>query len=168
MRLFETEQKYRVKDPKAVRCALKKLKAKKIVSGREINEFFDRQGTLSKRKIALRLRRFGKEVVLTLKGPKLASRFTKRMEVETLADYEPVKTVLRLSGFKVIRKYEKHRELYRLGEASIVLDHLKKFGWFLEIEAPSRTIAKLERKLGLQYSDREKKSYLHMLFGWKH
>ena len=97
MKLFEIEQKYRVKDPKAVRVLLKKFGAQKIAGGPEKNEFFDRQGVLSSKKIAMRLRRFGKEAVLALKGPRIRSRFTKRMEIEAPVDYGPVKTILQLS-----------------------------------------------------------------------
>ncbi len=168
MKYFEVEQKYRIQNPKRVRSLFKKLDAKKIAAGSESNEFFDRKGSLSKRKIALRLRRFGNKAVLTLKGPRLRSKFTKRMEIETPVDYKSVKTILGLSGFKVARRYEKKRELYLLGKCAVVLDHLKKFGWFLEIEGGPKAIAKVERQLGLKKNDREKKSYLHMLFGWKH
>ena len=168
MKLFEIEQKYRIKNPKMIRALLKKLNAKKIAGGREINEFFDRQSSLSKKKIAMRLRRHGKKAVLTLKGPRQASRFTKRMEIETPVDYSLVKTILQLSGFKVIRHYKKNRELYRLGKSRVALDHLLKFGWFLEIEGDIRQIARLEKQFGFKESDREKKSYLHMMFGWKH
>lgn len=168
MKSFEIEQKYRVKNPMQIRAILKELGAKKIAGGSETNEFFDRQGSLSRKRIALRLRRFGKKATLTLKGPRLRSRFTKRPEIEAPADYQPIKKILRLSGFRVIRRYQKDRELYRLGKALITLDWLRKFGWFLEIEAQAGVIARLERKLQLGRADREKRSYLHMLFNWKH
>jgi predicted adenylyl cyclase CyaB len=168
MKLFEVEQKYRVKEPKAIRALLRDLGAKKIAGGVETNEFFDRDGDLGKRRVAMRLRQFGKKAVLTLKGPRLKSRFTKRMEIETQVDLRPLKTILQLSGFKVVRRYEKQRELYRLGKSLITLDHLKRFGWFLEIEGTAAAIAGLEKRLGLSARDREQRSYLHMLFGWRH
>ena len=168
MKFFEVEQKYRIGDPKAVRALFKKVGARKISGGLEENEFFDRNGLLGARKIALRLRRSGKKATLTLKGPRLRSRFTKRLELETPVDHGPVKTILQLSGFKVVRSYKKKRELFRLGKCFVTLDRLRKFGWFLEIEGPVSAIAGFERKLGLKKSDREKKSYLQMLFGWRH
>lgn len=168
METFEVEQKYRLRDPRAVRSFLRKTGARKIAGGIERNEFFDRQGALGKRKLALRLRRFGKKTMLTLKGPRLASRFTKRMELEAPVESGPVRKLLGLAGFKVVRRYQKNRELYRFGKCLVALDWLDRFGWFLEIEGATRDIAAVERKLGLEKTDRENRSYLHMLFGWKH
>lgn len=168
MKLFEIEQKYRIRDPKAVRTLFKKIGAKKIFGGSESNEFFDRNGILLKKKMALRLRRFGKYATLTLKGPRVRSRFTKRMEIEEKIDYGPLKAILLLSGFRVVKSYEKMRELYRLGQAIITLDFLRKFGWFLEIEGRPQVITQFEKRLGLSHADREERSYLQMMFGWKH
>ncbi len=56
MKSFEVEQKYRVQDPKAIRVLLKKIGARKISGGAESNEFFDREGSLRRKKMALRLR----------------------------------------------------------------------------------------------------------------
>lgn len=164
MKSFEVEQKYRIKDPKAIRALLKKIGAGKISGGFESNEFFDREGSLGRKKMALRLRRFGKRATLTLKGPRLRSRFTKRLEIEETVDHEPLKTILLLSGFRVWGSYGKKRELFKLGRATIALDFLKKFGWFLEIEGRPQTIALFEKKLGLSRADREEKSYLQMIF----
>ncbi|HOW58311.1 MAG TPA: class IV adenylate cyclase [Candidatus Omnitrophota bacterium] len=169
MKFFEIEQKYRLADPKPVRAILKKLGAKKISSGAESNEFFDKDHFLKKQKIALRLRRSaGKKATLTLKGPRLASKFTKRMEIETPVDYRATKSLLRFLGFKVHRQYTKNRESYKLGRAMVTVDYLEKFGWFLEIEAQPREIARLAKEIGLRQKDREGKSYLQMLFNWKH
>ncbi len=168
MAFFEIEQKYRIKDPKAIRVLLKKIGVRKITGGFETNEFFDHSDALRKKKTALRLRRFGKQTTLTLKGPRVPSRFTKRMEIETKVDYRSLRTILLLSGFRAVRGYKKKRELYKLGKAIVTLDLLKKFGWFLEIEGRPRVIANLEKKLGLSPVDREKRSYLQMLFHGKH
>jgi adenylate cyclase class IV len=48
------------------------------------------------------------------------------------------------------------------------VDFLKRFGWFLEIEGEPRSIRAIEKKLGLGDGDREERSYLQMLFQWKH
>jgi len=169
MRFFEIEQKYRLKDPAKIRAILKKLGAKRIASGVEANEFYDHGNFLGKQKVALRLRRFGKgPAVLTLKGPRIKTRFTKRMEIETPVDYASAKALLEFLGCQVLGQYSKRRELYKLGKASVTVDFLEKFGWFLEIEGASQLIGKIEKKLGLQSKDREERSYLKMLFQWKH
>lgn len=165
---FEIEQKYRLKDPAKVRAILRKMGARKITGGIETNEFFDRGKELRGKKLAMRLRQFGGKATLTLKGPRLASRFTKRMEIEAPVDYRSLKSILGLAGFKVVMRYKKKRELYRLGRSLITLDHLPGFGRFLEIEGQPQAIQRIEKKLGLARSDREKKSYLQMMFGYRH
>ncbi|HOW88019.1 MAG TPA: class IV adenylate cyclase [Candidatus Omnitrophota bacterium] len=168
MGFFEVEQKYRLKDPSAARQVLKKIGARKIASGLEQNEFYDCCGVLCRKKTALRLRKFGKgPAVLTLKGPKLKAHFTKRMEIETPLDPAAAKAILGILGFRLWKRYAKHRELYKAGGALITLDFLKKFGWFLEIEGNPSAIRKFEKKFGFGSADREKRSYLQMMFGWK-
>jgi predicted adenylyl cyclase CyaB len=168
MRFFEIEQKYRVKDPKRVRAVLKKIGARKIAGGVETNEFFDRGKQLKQKRLAMRLRKYGKNATLTLKGPRLKARFTKRMEIETPVDHVLMRNILRLAGFKVVMHYKKERELFRLGKSLITLDWLPGFGRFLEIEDQPQAIQRIEKKLGLVRADREERSYLQMLFKWKH
>lgn len=168
MSFFEIEQKYRLKDPAKVRRTLKKIGALKIAGGIETNEFFDRGKQLRNKQLAMRLRQFGGKATLTLKGPRLKSRFTKRMEIEAPVDYRPLKTILGFAGFRIVMHYKKERELYRLGKNLITLDRLSGFGWFLEIEGRSLAIKRIEKKLGLTRADREECSYLQMLFGYPH
>ncbi len=168
MEFFEIEQKYRLKNPAKVRAFLRKFGARKIAGGSETNEFFDQGKQLREKRLALRLRQFAGKATLTLKGPRLASHFTKRMEIEAPVDYRSLKKILGLSGFKVVMRYKKERELYCLGKSMITLDRLQGFGHFLEIEGQPQAIRGIEKKLGLQPRDREKRSYLQMMFGWKH
>jgi predicted adenylyl cyclase CyaB len=166
---FEIEQKYRLKDPAKARALLKKMSAQKIASGLELNEFYDKDDFLKKRRVALRLRRFGDgPATLTLKGPRIRSKFTKRMEIETPVEYATAKEILRFLGCRVRRQYSKKRELYKLDKTVVTVDFLKKFGWFLEIEGQPRAIQSIEKKLRLTPAEREERSYLQMLFNWKH
>jgi len=152
-----------------MRALLKKMGAEKIASGVEQNEFYDRGDFLKKQKVALRLRRFGAgPATLTLKGPRIRSGFTKRMEMETPIGYTTAKEILRFFGCRVSRRYSKKRELYKLGKTAVTVDFLGKFGWFLEIEGRPQAIRKIEKQLGFVHADREERSYLHMLFNWKH
>ena len=167
MKLFEIEQKYRLKDPERVRWALKRMGARKIAEGSETNEFFDRGRKLREKRLAMRLRKYGGKAVLTLKGPRLKSKFTKRMEIETPIECATAKEMLHFLGCQIWRQYSKKREVYKLGKTIVTVDFLKKFGWFLEIEGQPRAIGKFEKKLGLRVSDREKRSYLQMMFGWR-
>lgn len=169
MGFFEIEQKYRLKDPSGIRMILKKIGATRIASGVEVNEFYDRDGFFRKQKFALRLRRFGRgPATLTLKGPRIKARFTKRIEIETPVSPAVAKAFLKFLGCRVWRQYSKRRELYKLGKTVITVDFLKKFGWFLEIEGQPRSIRAIGKELGLRSKDREERSYLQMLFQWQH
>jgi len=90
------------------------------------------------------------------------------MEIETPIDPMVAKAFLKFLGYRVCKRYSKRRELYRFGKTLVTLDFLKKFGWFLEIEGRPKAIKSIEEKLGLIRQDREEKSYLQMLFRWKH
>jgi predicted adenylyl cyclase CyaB len=169
MSFVEIEQKYRLKDPAKVRALLKRMGAKMITRGVESNEFYDKSSFFKKKKVALRLRRFGNgPATLTLKGPRIRSKFTKRMELETPVEYATAKEILRFLGCRILSQYSKKRELYKLGKTTVTVDLLKKFGWFLEIEGQPRAIQSIEKKLKLTPTDREERSYLQMLFHWKH
>jgi predicted adenylyl cyclase CyaB len=169
MGFFEIEQKYRLKDPARIRTILKKIGATRLGSGVEANEFYDRNSFFRKQRFALRLRRFGRgPATLTLKGPRIKARFTKRVEIETPVDFAAARAFLNLLGCRVLRRYSKKRELYKLGKTIVTVDFLKKFGWFLEIEGRPQSIKMIGKKLGLRDKDREERSYLQMLFQWKH
>lgn len=165
MKFFEEEQKYHLKDPSRVRFLLKKNGARLVAKGFESNEIFDKNNFLKKRKTILRLRQFGGKAILTLKGPRLPARFTKRLEIETPVSYAAAKMILGFLGCRVIMQYSKRREIYHLGTVVVTIDFLPKFGWFLEIEGTPQRIAKVAQNLGLRSSDREEKSYLQILFG---
>ena len=162
MKKFEVEQKYRISDPAAFRKKILSLKAKKISNGHEENEVFNLKPF--KKPGILRLRKKdGGKGVLTFKGPRLRSRFKKRLEIETPVDYKNARMIFELLGWKPACFYSKTREEYRVGKAFVTLDYLKKHGWFAEIEAPAVVIPVLERKLGLTRADRENRTYLEIL-----
>lgn len=164
MPTFEIEQKYRCRNLTAFRARLLRLKPRLIKKGSELNEFWDLNGRLAKQKTVLRLRKHGKTAELTLKGPRLKSRYTKRIELETPVEFAPARAIIQALGFKLAMKYSKKREVYRLGKLMVVLDSLSGLGQFVELEGMPKDIAKAESKLGLKTSDREERSYLQMLF----
>jgi adenylate cyclase class 2 len=163
--MFEVEQKYRVRNPALVRRRLKALKAKQLGDGHEKNELWDLGNLVRKKSSVLRLRTFDGKGFLTFKGPKLKSRFKKRVEIETAVDPKAVRTMLTLLGFKVVARYEKRREEYLLGKAHVTLDVLSGIGWFVEIETAAGQIEKMARQLGFSKKDREERSYLEMVYG---
>ena len=165
---FEIEQKYRISKPENLRRRLRALGARRFRTGLEHNEFFDWQGRLRRKRLALRLRRFGgSSGVLTLKGPRRRSRFTKRLELETKVHYDAARSILAQLGFRSWARYTKRREAYAIGQGVVTLDRIAGRGWFLEIEGRPRAIERLERNLGLRPLNREERSYMEMLFGYK-
>ncbi len=167
MQSFEIEQKYRCRSLAALRAKLRRLKARFVKKGSEVNEFWDLDGMLATKKTVLRLRRHGKTAELTLKGPRLKSKYTKRVELQTPVDFLPTQAILKSLGFSLSRKYSKKREVYYLGRVLVVLDSLPKIGNFIELEGSVRDIERAEMQLGLKREDREERSYHQMLFSLK-
>lgn len=165
---FEIECKYRISNPAAARKQIAKLKARLIHSGFEQNEFYDQKKSLLKRCYSLRLRLHpdgtGK---LTLKGPrqKAAAAISKRIEIETPVHFRDTRKLLLGLGYAKVFAYRKKRATYRLGNCEITLDQVPGLGHFMEIEASSRQIKMLEKKLGLKPEQAEERSYLQMLLG---
>ena len=169
MKTFEIEQKYRIQDPARVRNLLRRLGAKKIRAGSESNELFDLHEMLRSQASILRLRRHGnaRAGILTFKGPQLKGPYKKRREIETPVDWAAARALLKAAGFQAVAGYSKRREEYSLRQAHVTLDHLTRFGWFLEIEGKPAQIAVLEKKLGFSKKNREERTYLEIL-GTRH
>lgn len=161
MKSYEVEQKYRIQNPGDIRRKLKSLKARKISSGVESDEFYDEKNRLYQQRSILRLRQTAEgKGLLTFKGPRLKSRFKKRVEIQTAVDHKAAQVILQLAGFECRARLQKRREEYRLGSAHVTLDHLRGIGWFVEIEAAARQIPLIAKKLSLK--SREDRSYLQM------
>lgn len=168
MKHFEIEQKYRIKDPSKIRVLLRRLCARKIHSGNEYNELYDFNGQLRANRSILRLRQWGKKALLTFKGPRLKSKYKKRVEIETVVNFKSTRFLLQQLGFRLIARYRKKREEFRLGPAAVTLDYLSKVGWFVEIEGRPKNIEVAARKLGLSNKDVEPRSYLQILYpSWR-
>ncbi len=167
MRSFEVEQKYRCVNLPAVRKKLIGFKAHLINQGFEQNEIWDVAGKLARKKSVLRLRRHGKVVELTFKGPRLKSKYSKRIEFQSPVEYEPTKAILTALGYRISKKYSKKREVYRLGRLVATLDSLPRLGSYVELEGSVQDITRVAAQLGFREKDREERSYLAMLFNQK-
>lgn len=146
-----------------MRKRLRKLGARRISAGDESNELYDdRNGTLLKTGRILRLRCCAAKGLLTFKGPREPGRHKKRREIETSVDFRAMKAILKDLGYRIVQTYQKYREEYEVGDAHVTIDRLSGAGWFVEIEAPSRVISRIERQLELGPGDREERSYLEL------
>jgi adenylate cyclase class 2 len=131
---------------------------------REINVLFDRvDGRLKAAGSVLRVRRYGGRWVLTYKGPSTyrgAVREREELELE-VADGEVLAAVFAHLGLEPDLRYEKDREVWRLGSVEVVLDHTP-LGDFVEIEGREADILRAAAALGLDPADAVRGSYVRL------
>ena len=167
--MIETEIKFKLDNPNAIRKKLKEAKAILEGSFFQKNFVFDTPDKKLKRKGGrLRLRIEGKKAMLTLKGKKMKSRFKKRPEINL--PVEDAKTALELLkelGFKKEWTYEKKIKYFRLGKAIVTIDQMPVVGCFLEIEAEPKQIEKTAKLLGLNLKDGIKEGYVSLFKEFK-
>lgn len=183
----EREIKLQVRDVKALKKALARLKAKPASTGsgrvHEQNVIFDTpQGGLAKHGQLLRIRTETPEaksrksktprVVLTFKKPALAAEgdgrgHKVREEIETdVRDAAALQSIFEGLGMSGWFKYEKYRTTMKLPAAAkwakelmIELDETP-IGTYLELEGPAEAIDRAARELGYSRQDYILKSYL--------
>jgi adenylate cyclase class 2 len=164
--MIETEVKIRISDLKATS---KKL----LESGCQVTRDFYREwntlydyadGRLEKKHQALRLRRAGKKVFLTFKGPPLKSRsFKIRQEYESeIKNLRSFKKIMKELGLRPVFEYRKKRMLLKMGRVKICLDETE-VGNFLELEGKRSDIVKLAARLGYCRKDFIKLDYVQMI-----
>jgi adenylate cyclase class 2 len=117
---------------------------------------------------AIRLRRSGDSCILTYKGPRNPGIFKTREEIESVADFEGMRTILVRCGFVESGQVIKKRELYSLNHITACIDDVRGLGHFVELEiiTDDRNHAENEllgiaRQVGL--SEFIQTSYLTML-----
>ncbi len=129
---------------------------------RESNVLFDTaDGRIAGRGGALRVRRYGDRAVVTLKGPPRYEGTVKiRREDETeVLDGEAAERILEGLGFAPRVRYEKDREIWRLGAVEVALDHTP-MGDFVELEGPQDDLLEKAARLGLDPQSGERGSYV--------
>ena len=165
----EIEIKFRVDDLRALTRRLRSAKFR-LVTPRthEMNSLYDLPGTpLRKRGDLLRLRKYGKEWVLTHKAKGTAGRHKTRVETETVvADGEKVDGILRALGFRPTFRYEKFRAEWSDGVGHIVVDETP-IGNFGEIEGPARWLDRKAKALGILPERYITDTYAGLFFAWK-
>lgn len=116
----------------------------------EDNMVLDRRGELRTRGSLLRVRKFGRYVLATYKGPVSFDGAVKtRDEVQTgLESFERAIALFDALGFRPVFRYQKFREVWRLGDVEVVLDRTP-IGEYLEIEGPLDRIKAAAAGLGL-------------------
>lgn len=138
----------------------------------EVNRLFDdMKGDLRKRGIALRIR--GRKSIkgpeqhacLTYKGPAHGGYYKSREEHEVdVSDEASLLMILRNLGYRETFLFEKRRETWKLGDATVELDEVPNLGTFVEVEAASREqIDSICSQLGLDRSAAVEETYAGLL-----
>jgi adenylate cyclase, class 2 len=158
----ETEAKIRVASLPAVK---RKIRARggRLLSARafEANTLFDLpQGDLRASGRSFRVRRYGSKGSVTLKGvARVFGGVKSREELEThVGSPEVLSEILHALGFIPQFRYEKYREVWKVGPTVVCLDETP-LGHFVEIEGAFSAISRVAKSLGLAAADFMSDSY---------
>ena len=157
----EIELKFPLENRPALVDRLRRARAEQLFPETfEDNIVLDRRGELRTKGSLLRLRKFGRFVLATYKGPvSFDGTIKTREEVQTgLESFERGVALFDALGFKPVFRYQKFREVWRLGGAEVVLDRTP-IGEYLEIEGTIETITAVAEELGLSVDRGIKLSY---------
>lgn len=161
----ESEVKIRVDDLDQVRKRIEATGAiLDVPSTLEQNLVFDdADGRLVANEQLLRLRRWGDTSLLTFKGPKRMQGAIKiRPEHETVVlDGAATRHLVEALGYRIVKRYEKYREMWSIGPVLVVLDRTPA-GDFVELEGPVDDLEPLAAELELDLGDAVSESYLEL------
>jgi predicted adenylyl cyclase CyaB len=139
---------------------------RKRAAARECNWVFDRRDELFGSSRLLRLRTDGSGCRLTFKGPpRFEENLKVRDEIEvTVAHAEAMRDLLVRLGYRVVRRYEKVREEWRLAAVTVALDHTP-IGDFVEFEGDDAVQA--AARMSFDPGTAERRSYLRLYEDWR-
>jgi len=163
----ETEVKFEVKSLKPVAEKLKAMGGSLVWKGSEESWFFDTpKQTLRRAGKMVRLRDWqGHSKTLTLKTApeKISTKYKVRNEYEVkIENLGIMERILKELGLVEAFKYKKYREHWALPGASVELDKIAG-RYFVEIEAPEKTINDLASRLGLSWDTATTQSYFFII-----
>jgi predicted adenylyl cyclase CyaB len=135
-------------------------------ASRECNWVFDRRDELYGSSRLLRLRSDSSGSRLTFKGPpRFESGVKVRDEIEVAVGHaEQMRDLLVRLGYRVMRRYEKVREEWRLAGSTVALDHTP-IGDFVEFEGADA--AETAARCGFDAASAERRSYLRLYEDWR-
>jgi|WetSurMetagenome_2_1015567.scaffolds.fasta_scaffold99796_2 adenylate cyclase, class 2 len=164
MNPVETEVKFHVPDPPAVRAKLLSLGARSLGRSHEHNIRFENAvKDLRRGRNLLRLRRDRKSTLTYKCAPAQADpEFKELTELEVdVSDFDTMRRILAALGFHPEQVYEKWRETLVLDHTAVCLDELP-FGNFLEIEGPKEQIRGVAARLALEWDRRILLNYIEI------
>ena len=158
----EIEVKFALRDRAALVHRLRSAGAERLYPETfEDNILLDRRGELRTKGALLRVRKFGKYVLATFKGPLSieGGGIKSREEVQTgMESFELAIQLFDSLGYKPVFRYQKFREVWRLNEVEVVLDRTP-IGEYFEIEGQMDTIRSTVAMLDLKMDDALRASY---------
>lgn len=158
----ERELKFPCDDLERMRERLLVFEAERLAAGgAEENMVYDCQGELFEKREILRLRRDRAGWSLTFKGsPTFEDGVKIRTERETKVENgDEVHAILLGLGYKVVKRYEKKREEWRLGGVKVALDHTP-IGDYVEFEGSGA--AQVARRCQFDVEQAEMRTYLEL------
>ncbi len=159
---LERELKFAQVDLEKLRERLLELEAERAAPGSlEDNWILDRGGELEAAACILRLREDGRGALVTFKG---AARFEGTLKVRRelevrVDDALQARAIFESLGYRVVRRYQKIREEWRLGSESIALDHTP-IGDFVEFEGERAEV--IARRCGFDPTKADLRTYLRL------
>jgi adenylate cyclase class 2 len=157
----EIEVKFPLRDRQALVARLRAAGGERLYPETfEDNIVLDRRGELRTKGALLRVRKFGKYVIATFKGPMAFEGGIKtREEVQTgMESFERAIQLFDSLGYKPVFRYQKFREVWRLKDVEVVLDRTP-IGEYFEIEGPLEVIRSTVTELELNMDDAIRLSY---------
>jgi predicted adenylyl cyclase CyaB len=153
--ILEREIKLRFDDAAVARAAALKAGAAPLRTRRLQEDYLldTPDGTLRRRRSALRVRMEAGRAFLTFKGPVHPSPMKLREELETVIGDGPLLVrLLGELGFLVEFRYEKYREEFVLNDVIVAVDETP-VGTFIEIEGSADGISAMATALGRSSGD---------------
>jgi adenylate cyclase, class 2 len=157
----EIEVKFPLNDRAELIRKLREIGATRLYAETfEDNIVLDRRGELKTRGALLRVRKFGRYALATFKGPmSIEGGIKSREEVQTgVESFELAIQLFDSLGFKPIFRYQKFREVWRVGDVEVVLDRTP-IGNYFEIEGPVEVIRAVTTQLGMNMDQAIRQTY---------
>jgi len=178
--MIEVESKVSVSNPGEIR---KKVRLLGKYSGIEIkiDDYFTKEETSSYAKASIRIRKVNGFYITNFKQRLSYEKGVHaKKEIEyNIKDFSKFLKLMKNLGFKKWLRKEKKCEIYKIKKNfHIELNHVKKLGWFVEIEylarresqigAAREAVNEIMRKLGFSEREAIKKGYTKMLWEKMH
>jgi adenylate cyclase class 2 len=168
--MIEREIKLSFADHEAARHAVLSAGGRLVASRRLIEDrlFDTTDGQLRASGRALRIRRDGRRVLLTSKGPAASALVKAREEFETeVGDADTVESILATLEYRQAFRSEKYREEFTLAGVVVALDETP-IGVFVELEGAEASIVAAAALLGRTPADFVRQSYPALYRAWCH